>query len=324
MSHHDVFNGDADGICALHQLRLASPQLATLVTGVKRDIELLARVRAAGGDSVTVLDVSLDRNRAALLELLASGVRVEYFDHHFAGDIPAHPMLAAHIDIAPGVCTSALVDSHLDGRFRPWAAVAAFGDNLHATAQALARACGIGDGDMQALRELGESMNYNGYGDTEADLLIAPADLYRALQPFAHPLDFIAGHELPRVLAQARRDDMALAAATATLEQRPGGTLAVLPAAAWARRVQGEFANGLAATQPERAHAVLCELADGYCVSVRAPMVRPRGADALCRQFPTGGGRAAAAGIDQLARAQLGEFVRAFDAAFAAARPRDR
>jgi hypothetical protein len=37
----DVFNGDADGICALVQLRLAQPVQSKLVTGVKRDIQLL-------------------------------------------------------------------------------------------------------------------------------------------------------------------------------------------------------------------------------------------------------------------------------------------
>lgn len=40
----DVFNGDADGICALLQLRLAKPQNSQLVTGIKRDFELLDRV----------------------------------------------------------------------------------------------------------------------------------------------------------------------------------------------------------------------------------------------------------------------------------------
>ena len=40
---YDVFNGDADGICALIQLRLVEPRPdATLVTGVKRDIQLSA------------------------------------------------------------------------------------------------------------------------------------------------------------------------------------------------------------------------------------------------------------------------------------------
>ena len=44
MAYFDVFNGDADGICALLQLRQHTPRSATLVTGVKRDIGLLSRV----------------------------------------------------------------------------------------------------------------------------------------------------------------------------------------------------------------------------------------------------------------------------------------
>ncbi|TMH00728.1 MAG: hypothetical protein E6H79_16480 [Betaproteobacteria bacterium] len=81
-----AFNGDADGLCALQQLRLVEPARATLVTGVKRDIQLLARVEARAGDEVTVLDVSLDSNRDALRALLDSGARVRYFDHHHAGE----------------------------------------------------------------------------------------------------------------------------------------------------------------------------------------------------------------------------------------------
>ncbi len=42
--HYDVFNGDADGITALLQLRLAEPKSSTLVTGIKRDIKLLKQV----------------------------------------------------------------------------------------------------------------------------------------------------------------------------------------------------------------------------------------------------------------------------------------
>ena len=120
-----AFNGDADGLCALQQLRLAgdpaAEAAATLVTGVKRDIALLERVAASAsaGDEVTVLDVSLDVNRAGLLALLAAGARVRYFDHHFAGDIPADPALEPHIDTAPNVCTALLVDRYLDGQVPP-------------------------------------------------------------------------------------------------------------------------------------------------------------------------------------------------------------
>ncbi len=63
MTTYDVFNGDADGLCALHQLRLARPLDAQLVTGTKRDNALLARVPAIAGDRVTALDIALPGNR---------------------------------------------------------------------------------------------------------------------------------------------------------------------------------------------------------------------------------------------------------------------
>jgi hypothetical protein len=47
-------------------------------------------------------------------------------------------------------------------------------------------------------------------------------------------------------------------------------------------------------------------------VSVRAPLINRTGADELCRQFPTGGGRKAAAGINVLPADRLPDFIRAF------------
>jgi hypothetical protein len=316
VSHYDVFNGDADGICALHQLRLAAPLTSMLVTGPKRDIRLLERVAAQPGDSVMVLDISLDSNRAALGRLLDGGVDVEYFDHHFSGAIPRHPRLRTHIDPSPGVCTSTLVDRCLEGRHRLWAIVAAFGDNLHPAALALARTCGLTPQRVVALRDLGQAINYNAYGDSEADLLIPPADLYRAIQPHASPFDFLASDDTGRLLQEGRCRDMAMAGGIDAAYRLPAGDVHVLPDAPWARRVQGEFANDLAARFPERALAVLCERAQGsYSVSVRAPLSRPAGAERLCLQY-AGGGRAGAAGIDRLERERLPEFIRAFGAAF--------
>ncbi|MGB1191457.1 MAG: DHH family phosphoesterase, partial [Pseudomonadales bacterium] len=60
MTIYDVFNGDADGICALLQLRHAEAVESQLITGVKRDIKLLTQVDAGQGDRVNVLDVSMD------------------------------------------------------------------------------------------------------------------------------------------------------------------------------------------------------------------------------------------------------------------------
>ncbi len=311
MRHIDVFNGDADGLCALHQLRLAEPADAELVTGLKRDIELLARVRAGADCAITVLDISLDRNRAALERLLAEGARVRWFDHHHAGHLPEHPRLELHIDPAPSACTSILVDRHLGGRFRRWAVVAAFGDNLRAPALELAAALGLGDARTDALRALGEALNYNAYGETESDVLIHPRALYRVLHAYEDPFDFAAREPVAAALIDRCGADLAAARALAPAYADERCTLYRLPDAPWARRVLGTFAHRLAADDPQRAHAVVRANSDGsFTISVRAP----RGADALCRQFPRGGGRSTAAGIDRLPAERLDEFVRRFRA----------
>lgn len=316
---YDVFNGDADGLCALHQLRLAEPAEARLVTGVKRDIGLLARIcaQAQAGDQVTVLDIAVEKNAAALAELLARGVAVRWFDHHFPGELPRHANFEPHIDTTATVCTSLLVDRHLDGRFRAWAVAAAFGDNLHESARAAAQPLELTAGQLEALRELGECLNYNGYGETVADLHFPPDELYRRLMPYADPFAFI--HEAPEFacLRQGYAEDMARAEAIAPYAIRPGGTVYVLPDAPWARRVSGVFANALATRSPQRAHALLTASARGtYVVSVRAPVANRTGADALCRRFG-GGGRKAAAGINALPAAELDAFIAAFDAVYA-------
>ncbi len=311
MTHFDVFNGDADGLCALHQLRLATPIESVLVTGVKRDIALLRRVGAVPGDTVTALDISLATNRDALAGLLERGVAVEYFDHHYAGEIPAHPGLTAHIDPAPNVCTGILVDRHLRGAHRAWAVVAAYGDNLAVVARALAVPLALDAKRTTELAELGENLAYNAYGDIEADLIVHPASLYRIMRAYSDPFRFARSEPVLRTIGDARRADLDLARAVAPAAKARGSAVYVLPDAAWSRRVRGAIGNELANAAPRIAHAVLTPHPQGgYTVSVRAPLAQPTGADALCRQFPTGGGRAAAAGVDQLPADGLDVFLR--------------
>lgn len=316
MAFYDIFNGDADGICALQQLRLARPRDSELVTGVKRDIALLSRVQAGTGDELTVLDISLADNRDALLRLLAVGARCIYFDHHFAGDIPVHPGLEAHIRTQPDVCTSLLVDEYLGGRFRAWAIVAAFGDNLPQEAARAAASLGRTDNELAMLRELGECLNYNAYGDTLEDLHFSPAELYRRLHPYADPLEFAARDPAFQELRAALHEDFQHAAGIEPLIDTPAHYVVVMPDLAWGRRVHGPWANRLAVERPQRAHAVLIEHGGSYRVSVRAPVARPAGADELCRKFPSGGGRPGAGGINRLARERLNEFLSAFRASF--------
>jgi len=49
-----------------------------------------------------------------------------------------------------------------------------------------------------------------------------------------------------------------------------------------------------------------------YRVSVRAPLLNKTGADELCMSFPTGGGRKAAAGINELPHDMLDAFIAKF------------
>jgi hypothetical protein len=318
MKHFDVFNGDADGICALHQLRLAKPLKSVLVTGVKRDVELLARVPVRSGMAVTVLDISLDTNRASLLALLRHGVEVEYFDHHFSGSIPEHPHLIAHIDTAPEVCTSLIVDRHLGGQHRLWAIVGAYGDNLSQAGRTLAESRILQPEQVEQLRELGESINYNAYADNEADLLIPPARLYDILHRYSDPFEFMANEPIAQKLHDARRVDLELALRVSPERVVGAAVIYVLPNEPWARRARGAFGNFLATRSPDRAHAVLSQSVYGdYTVSVRASLANPYGASELCRRFASGGGREAAAGIGRLSHDRLREFTVAFEQAFA-------
>lgn len=316
MTHYDVFNGDADGICALHQLRLGYPTDSQLVTGVKRDITLLERVVAKQGDKITVLDISLDKNRKALLALLERGVRVAYFDHHFPGDIPAHRNFEVHIDRSPDICTSLLVDRFLQGRHRIWAVIGAFGDNLHEAAQRAAEPLRLSADQLDALERLGVCLNYNGYGETLADLHFPPDQLYRLLHCHVDPFAFIAEEPAFRHLQQGYAEDMAKAEELQPEMKTETCALYFLPDEPWSRRVSGSFGNVLAQSSPHSAHAILTRRAKGYTVSVRAPLAAPTGADELCRGFDSGGGRKAAAGINCLPDAHLDAFVAAFRTAW--------
>jgi len=317
MNFIDVFNGDADGICALHQLRLANPVTSILVTGVKRDINLLKKVHAAQGDNITVLDVSLDKNRDGLELCLNAGAKVLYFDHHFAGDIPQHENLQAYIDTDANMCTSLLVNKYLNSEYLAWAVTAAYGDNLFVTAEEAAKPLELSAEELEQLKLLGTCINYNGYGSSLDDLIFTPENLYQKIKPYADPFDFINNEPAYQTLVNGYLADSENAAAIQAEYKSDSHALFILENEKWAKRVSGVFANQLAQENPNRAHAMLTRNNDnGFVVSVRAPLNNKTGADELCRQFESGGGRKAAAGINHLAHADYKKFRAAFLDAF--------
>ena len=284
MLDHCAFNGDADGLCALQQLRLGGELAADvrLVSGVKRDIDLLRRVQAGPGERVTVLDISFDQNRADAARLLTAGAGLRYFDHHFAGDLPEHPAFEPFIDVAADVCTSLLVDRFLQGRFHRWAVAAAFGDGMPGPARALAERHGV-----------------------------AQEDLAAELLPYDDPLAFVRLSPSFARLREGHAADMAAAASLEPWRVGEGASLYRLPAKPWARRVSGVLANQLAARDPQRALGLLSARADGdWTFSLRVPANASLEADAFCRGFATGGGRKRAAGINRLPGQALESFAR--------------
>ena len=314
MTEYDVFNGDADGLCALQQLRLAEPCETQLITGVKRDIALLKQISAQPDDFLTVLDVSFDKNREAAMSILRSGARIRYFDHHYAGDILAHPGLETHINTAADICTSLIVDDYLEGRYRGWAVTGAFGDNMMDSARKRAQGMGFTVAELGQLQALGTYLNYNGYGSDLSDLLFHPAELFRQLQPYASPLEFIAKSDVFNILQSGYLEDMAKAKQKKPEKVDDSAAIFIMPDEKWARRISGVYGNQLATSSPARAHAVLTEQEgdQAYTVSVRAPLADLRDADTLCRQFATGGGRKGAAGINRLPVKDYPAFVDAF------------
>ncbi len=300
--HYDVFNGDADGIIALLQLRLAQPKVSQLVTGVKRDIQLLERLSIQQTDSLTVLDISMSRNSQALQKALQSGAHIFYADHHQSGDIPNYANLDAHINLDANMCTALIVDQLLQGRFHRWAIVAAYGDNLVERANQLAQEAGLSREQAEQLQELGTLINYNGYGESLEDLHFHPAELYQQLLAYDDPIAVIAAPNSPySVLQQAYRQDISQAQSLPPIYQDDFLAVYQLPNSPESRRVSGAYGNWLANQNPHRAHLVLTENSlNGFTVSLRAPLDNKQGAGELCSLFASGGGREAAGGINHL------------------------
>lgn len=312
MGHYDLFNGDADGICALIQLRLAEPKESVLITGVKRDNALLKYISPKAGDDITVLDVSMKKNTAPLQRALDVGSKVFYVDHHQPGDIPQHQNLKAHINTAANTCTSLIVNELLKGRFQDWAIVAAFGDNITAIAEQMCEKQNYSKAQIDILRTLGICINYNGYGASLDDLFYHPVDLYKVAMGYESPFDFIKKE--PGFFATLKNgylQDMEKALAVTATHQNEKAALFILPNEKWARRVSGVAGNELANRFPDRAHAILIENKQTtesgektYKVSIRAPTGNPVGVDDIAAQFG-GGGRKGAAGIDVLQESSI-------------------
>lgn len=328
MLHIDVFNGDADGIFSLIQLRKVWPQASRLVTGVKRDNALLRQITSqeAQGAVISVLDVSFDKNCDDLARMLEHAESVLYIDHHQARTLFAHAKLTTRIDYAADRCTGLLtrdflfaevkLTAELRHQLSLWAIAAAYGDGLDAVAVREAEMLALSATDKKQLAELGRLVNYNGYGLEVGDLHVAPDRLYQRLSQYDSPFAVIADAHSPYSTLKAGYErDLALAQQTKPIVYVPELIAVQFEDAAWARRISGTYANQLAAEHPHQAIVVatpnITPTQDPVTltVSLRAPKSNPQGAGELCAQFPSGGGRAGAGGVNALPQSELKHFL---------------
>ncbi len=312
MAHFDIFNGDADGIFSLIQLRKSQPRTSVKITGVKRDIQLVKNCHATEGDVVTVLDISMEKNQEALRHLLAQGAQVFYADHHRSGEIPDSEALEAHINLSADTCTSLIIDDYLHGEYRLWALAGAYGDNMFARADLLARESRLSPEEVFYLKELGALFNYNGYGESIKDLYYNPAELFYSLMEYSTPFELLDDDNSPYfVLRDGYKEDLEQSLICMPYFSNQLLKVFVLPNTPCSRRISGALGNHRANESPDKCHLILVENRDEtYTLSMRAPLNQKQGADLICSQYPTGGGRAGAAGINKFLIEELDEFIK--------------
>lgn len=323
MADFDLFNGDGDGIFSLLQLRQTNPRPdAELVTGVKRDIKLFPRIkdRVRKGDRIVALDISMKKNTEALQHVLDRGASVFYCDHHQTGAIPQSDNLTVITSDAKVTCTAHLINRHLEGAKAAWAVCGAFGDNFGDLARRIADDHDV-KYSLNGLRELGELVNYNAYGLTLDDLHFHPSDLYCLLLNYSGPETFLEDqHPALATLKEGYEADWEIAQSAHEIDLSDAGQILGLPGVPASNRIGGLFGNALVEEEPEQAFAILTELNTddpSYRVSIRAPRTRGSGSAAELAARYGGGGRPAAAGIDDLAEKDLPSFIDAFRKAFA-------
>jgi len=273
-----AYNGDADGICSMVQWGLVHGIDGQRVTGVKRDIELLKRVKPEIGDEIIVMDISLARNHIVAQNMCASGFNLTWFDHHLEGD--SITGLNSYIDTSSDICTARIVERYLNEE-SDWAQVALHGDGLSLHS------------NKPELKELGELLNYNGYGADLSDLHFHPDELMLHCLDAKTPQNFLLTSEYS-TLKKGFESDIS----SANKVQLTDGFY-LLPNEAWARRVVGVMAHRINESSPGP-HVIAIDKGETLQISMRGR----NGIGELCAMFG-GGGRATAGGIDALPKTEM-------------------
>jgi len=313
--NYDLFNGDADGIISLYQYRKWKPSpFAELYTGIKRDVTLLRHLTDVKSGLINVFDISMKTNEGYIPQLINNDNTITWFDHHEMSDDENILASVMHrVDKSPDCCTAMMVDQHVGGQFRSWTICAAYGDNLHESAIKLNDQTNHSSDEMTRLKTIGETLNYNGYGNVESDLTSHPRDVYVDLTAFDCPFDYYNNsHLFVKIKEQMQQDKSALEQSTVVRSSCVGDVI-LLPDTPSSIRYSGIYSNQLCTDNPSKAFAILTHFdEDSYKISIRAPKDKPYGASTLALKFPSGGGREKAAGVNQLPKKDLPKFIEEF------------
>ena len=263
--------------------------------------------------ATTVFDVSLLSNIEYVKQILKKKNKIKWFDHHEPGETNLGKNFSIKVDSDPNCCTNILVDKHIDGLHRPWTICGAFGDNLHEQAEKL-NPC-FDEQTMYKLKEIGETLNYNGYGNKESDLTVHPKDVYLDLKQYESPFRYRSKSEIyNKIYTQMKSDEKELSSSE-ILHETNTGKIILLPDTKASIRYSGIYSNQQTTDNPDKAFAILTLTNnDNYRISIRSPKNNPYGASKLALSFPTGGGREkVATGVNELPKDQLKNFIEKFE-----------
>lgn len=302
--------------------RYSGREMDEYYTGVKRDVELLRHAKNIESSNLFVFDVSMLTNEKYLQSLINGDNIIRWFDHHKMSDIEnIRNSIVYKISTNPAHCTAMMVESYFDpvvlvAGLRSWVMCAAYGDNLHSTVQELNKDMSPGrtKETLDIYKQIGETLNYNGYGNQESDLTVHPKDVFMDLCEYDEPVDYYNNSTVfKKINTQMKADASELESTAQTLHESSVGDVILLPDSPASIRYSGVYSNLLSMGNRDKAFAILTMYDDNnYKISIRAPQNNPVGACDLALKFPTGGGREKAAGVNQLPTEKLDNFTEEF------------
>ena len=167
---------------------------------------------------------------------------------------------------------------------------------------------------MRELKEIGETLNYNGYGNQESDLTVHPKDVYLDIQKYKSPFQYKKLSEIYNKINTQMKSDETELNSSEILHTSKTGNIILLPTQKHLLDTR-IYSNKQTTDNPSKAFAILTNInEDTYRISIRSPKNNPVGASKLALSFPTSGGREKdLVKINELPKTELKNFIEKFE-----------